>query len=310
MLRDDTSGMRDTWRYIAKTNSHARDPARLIGNIVFATDTVPELAIDDASDAEIADAIGLTLTDVGGDQNAYERAIRNQRPEIALPHDLRPSQRAPRDRQATLSRRLLKNLRILWSLAPRESRAASQPYVRLYSATIERLAAAFDAAREADRLPWATDAAAAHLVTHQRWSHLGWRQHRRAVDRLRPLIARDARLLAILAPQHMGWLERAACLIEALPSAAQEHENWIELAPKASALLWARSLDAAMYHSDAQPQCAPGYLRWDDFATLAGLLFGPLHAGPNAAKLISAAVVAQRRRGLLPDEFAILRAHA
>lgn len=297
LLRDDTSGMRDSWRHIAKANPAPRDRDRLVKSIVATIDTVPELVMDDATDAEIAAAIGLTLEDVGGDPIAYAQAIRDQRPRLDLPADPRSKRSVPRDPQATLARRLLKNLRILWYIAPAESRAASQPYVRLYSGAIENLAAAFDAAREADRLPWAPAAAAAHLVTHQRWTHLGWRQHRRAVDRLRPLIARDARTLAAIAPPHAGWLERVACWIEAIPAAECEHEGWIEMEPKASALLWARALDAAMYRSREQPQCAAGYLRWVDFAAIAETLFGPTKSTNNAPKLIGAAVSAQRAHG-------------
>lgn len=297
LLRDDTSGMRDTWRYIAKANPAPRDRDHLVKSIVATTDSVPELVMDDATDAEIAAAIGLTLEDVGGDSLAYAQAIRDQRPQLDLPVDPRRKRSAPRNPQATLARRLLKNLRILWYLAPAESRAASQPYVRLYSGAIENLAAAFDAAREADRLPWAPAAAAAHLVTHQRWTHLGWRQHRRAVDRLRPLIARDARALAAIAPSHTSWLERVACWIDALPAAEYEHDGWIEMAPKASALLWARALDAAMYCSRERPECAAGYLRWVDFATIAETLFGPKKSTNNAPKLIGAAVSAQRAHG-------------
>ncbi len=309
LLRDDTSGMRDAWCHIAKVNPSQRERQWLIENLVVATDTAPELVMDDAADAEIAAAIGLTLKDVGDDARAYAQAIRDQRPQIDLPPDRRPERRAPRDPQATLARRLIKNLRILWHVAPRDCRAGSQPYVRNYSAAIERLAAAFDAAREADRLPWATDAAAAHLITHRRWSHLGWLQHRRAVDRLRPLIVRDLQTLANEAPQHASWLENASVMIEALPNADWEHEGWIELEPKASALLWARSVDVMVYGSRERPECDPGYLRWADFATIAEVLFGPLRSGPNAAKLIGAAVNAQRRRGPGRDDFPALRAY-
>lgn len=297
LLHATTSGMRDTWRYIAKANPAPRDRDRLIESIVVVTDTVPELVMDDATDAEIAAAIGLTLADVGGDHLAYKQAIRDQRPRLDLPTDPRPKRPTPRDPQATLARRLLKNLRTLWYLAPRESRAASQPYVQLYSSAIENLAAAFDAAREAARLPWAPAAAAAHLVTHRRWTHLGWRQHRRAVDRLRPLIARDARILASVEPGNASWLERVACWIEAIPAAEWEHAGWIEMEPKASALLWARALDAAMCHSREPAECAAGYLRWVDFAVISETLFGTNSSAKNAPKLIGAAVRAQRAHG-------------
>ena len=258
----------DVWRHIERVNRDRRVRRRILSNLILALDVAPELVLPD-SEARIESA---------GDPRPREIfRVRNS--------------------SNVLARRLVRNLRAMRAVAPDNCLAHSQDMTRLFMREIEHLAAAFDI--EPDRIPWAPDIYRTLDITHHRWTHLGWRQHRRAVDVLRGRIVRDARDLSELAPQHFGRLQRLAVLTESLPDRGKEHAGWIEMEHKATYLLWARTVDHLVYGDAERPRCDPHYLRWDDFAIIAAALFTTAQVGYNAAELIAESI--RRQRTAHPD---------
>ena len=279
-----TEAMRDAWRYIERANPE-EDRRCVLANLIRALDVAPELVMPDSEACIVSE------------RDLRQREINRVRASSNV-----------------LARRLVRNLRAIRFVAPSDCLAHSQDMTRLFMRETERLAMGFDIAP--DPLPWGNAIYRTLDITHHRWTHLGWRQHRRAVDVLRGRIVRDARDLAEQAPQHFGQLERLALLTESLPDMAEEHAGWIEMEPKATYLLWARTVDHLVYLNNERPLRSPRYLRWADFANIAATLFTTEQVGHNAPKLIGESVRHQRAAHRDLDAFpdsrqqpALLRAH-
>lgn len=256
-----TEGMRDAWRYIERTNPKPQDHRRILANLILALDVAPELVLPDSE--------------------VHIESERDRRP---------PENFRVRDSRNVLARRLVRNLRAIRFVAPSDCLVRSQDM--MFMLETEHLATAFDI--EPDRLPRGNTIYRNLDITHHRWTHLGWRQHRRAVDVLGGRIVRDARDLAERAPRHFARLERLALLTESLPDMDEEHAGWIELEPRATYLLWARNVDHLVYLDNELPQCSPRYLRWADFASIASALFTTEQVGHNAPELIGKSIRHQR----------------
>lgn len=267
-----TEAMRDAWRYIERANPDPQDRRRILSNLILALDVAPELVLPD-SEARI-------------------KSERDHRPREIF---------RVRDSRNVLARRLVRNLRAIQLVAPSDCLAHSQDMMRLFTREAEHLAIGFDI--EPDRLPWRNAIYRTLDITHHRWTHLGGRQHRRAVDVLRGRIVRDARDLAELVPQHFSHLERLALLTESLPDMDEEHAGWIEMEPRATYLLWARTVDHLVYLDNERPLCSPRYLRWADFASIAAALFTTAQVGHNAPELIGESIRRQRAAHPYLDAF-------
>gem|GEM_PF-6977061 len=195
-------------------------------------------------------------------------------PDEPLPVYNRPPTPEPnlRSRQQRWARKLAKLLQLLRAVTPGGCQASRR--IMFVGSDIEYLVICFgtgDVPCDYD-LRWRLTELGIEYTTD---SERGWRQHRRASDKVRLKAVTAARKLATMVDDdsHRAWLHELARDLEALPSMQDEHVAWLtSMSQKQGWWNWLIAAYAMTRYSGKDMDTPP--LRHLDWATLARVIAG------------------------------------